>query len=89
MTYTDCIKDFGVFIDSKLYFHSQVQYNFPQVIKLLHLIHNVIFSFLILDSLLILYSSLVRHKSEYASIAWNSITSTDTEKNSSTFRESL
>jgi hypothetical protein len=60
ITRTDCIKDLGVFIDSKLYFHSHVDYIFSQSIKLLGLIHNITFSFSTLDSLLILYFLLVR-----------------------------
>jgi hypothetical protein len=70
----------GVFIDSKLYFHSHVDYIFSQYIKLLGLIRNNTFSFSTLDSLLILYFSLVRPKLEYASVVWNSITSTDAKK---------
>jgi hypothetical protein len=68
ITHTDCIKDLGVFIDSKLYFHCHVDYIFSQSIKLLGLIRNITFSFSTLDSLLILYFSLVRPKLEYASV---------------------
>jgi hypothetical protein len=74
---TDCIKDLGVFIDSKLYFHSHVDYIFSQSIKLFGLVRNITFSFSTLDSLLISYFSLVRPKLEYASVVWYSITSTD------------
>jgi hypothetical protein len=70
----------GVLIGSKLYFHSDVDYIFSQYIKLLGLIRNITFSFSTLDSLLILYFSLVRPKLEYASVVWNSITSTDAKK---------
>jgi hypothetical protein len=80
ITRTDCIKDLGGFIDSKLYFHSHVDYIFSQFIKLLGLIHNITFSFSTLDSSLILYFLLVRPKLEYASVVWNSITSTDAKK---------
>jgi hypothetical protein len=48
ITRTDCIKDLGVFIDSKLYFHSHVDYIFPQSIKPLVLIRNITSSFLTL-----------------------------------------
>jgi hypothetical protein len=80
VTHTDCLKDLGVFIDSKLYFYSYVDYIFSQVIKLLGLIHNITFSFLTLDSLLTLYLAVVRPKLEYASIVWNSVTSPDAKK---------
>jgi hypothetical protein len=80
ITRTDYIKDLGVFIDSKLYVHSHVDGIFSQSIKLLGLIRNIIFSFSTLDSLLILYVSLVRPKLQYASVVWNSITSTDAKK---------
>jgi hypothetical protein len=80
ITRTDFIKDLGFCIDSKLYFHFHVDYIFSQSIKLLGLIRNITFSFSTLDSLLILYFSLVRPKLEYASVVWNSITSTVAKK---------
>jgi hypothetical protein len=80
ITSTDCINVLGVFIDSKLYFHSHVDYIFSQSIKLLGFISNITFSFSTLDSLLILCFSLVRPKLEYASVVWNSITSTNANK---------
>ena len=80
ITRTDCIKDMGVFIFSKLYFLSYVDYIFSQSIKVLGLIRNITFSFSTFDHLLILYFSLVRPKLVYASVVWNSITSTDARK---------
>jgi hypothetical protein len=88
ITRTDCIKDLGIFIDSKFYFHSHVGYIFSQSIKLLGLIRNITFSFSTLGSLLIFYFSLVRPKLKYESVVWNSITSTDA-KNVRAFKRSL
>jgi hypothetical protein len=48
--------------------------------KLLVLIRTITFSFSTLYSLLMLYTLLVRPKLEYASVAWNSITNTDSNK---------
>jgi hypothetical protein len=45
---TDCIKGLGVFIDSKLYFQSHVDYIFSQSTKLLGLIRNITFHFRLL-----------------------------------------
>jgi hypothetical protein len=78
--YYYCIKDLGVFLDSKLYFHQHVDYLFSDTITLLGLIRSITFSFSSLDSLMILYSSLVRSKLEYASVAWNSLTNTKSNK---------
>jgi hypothetical protein len=77
---TDCIKDLGDFLDSKLYFHQYADYIFSHTIKLLRLIQTITFSFSSLESLMMLCSSLVRSKLEYASVAWNSLTNTDSNK---------
>jgi hypothetical protein len=47
---------------------------------MLGLIRYITSSFSTLDSLLFLYSTLVRSIIEYASVAWNSITITDSAK---------
>jgi hypothetical protein len=77
---SDCINGLGVFIDSKLHFHSHVDSIFSQAIKLLGLIRNISFSFSTLDSVLTSYSSLVRPKLECACAVWNSVTSTEAKK---------
>jgi hypothetical protein len=48
--------------------------------KLLGLILTLTFSLSTLDSLLILFFALVRSKFEYAYVAWNSVTVTDSDK---------
>lgn len=77
---TDCIKDLGIYLDSKLHFHQHVDHLFSHALKLLGLIRTITFSFSTLDSLLTLYSTLVRSKLEYASVVWNSVTITDSNK---------
>jgi hypothetical protein len=82
MTRNDSTKDLGVFIDCKLRFHNHVDYIFSQCIKMLGLVRTLTFSFSSLDCLYIymLYFTLVRSKLEYASVVWNSITTTDVNK---------
>jgi hypothetical protein len=59
---------------------SHIDYISFQVLKNLFLIRYVASSFSTLHSLSVLYSTLARPKLEYASVAWNSITSTDSSK---------
>jgi hypothetical protein len=74
------IKDLGVFFDSKSYFHNHVDFIFSECIKLLGLIRSITFRFCSLGYLYLVYFTLVRSKLEYASVVWNSITSTDANK---------
>jgi hypothetical protein len=74
---TDCIKDLGVHIDSKLYLHKHVDSLFLHTMKLLGLIRTIAFSFSTLDSLLMLHIAIVRSELWYASVVWNSITNAD------------
>jgi hypothetical protein len=76
---TDTIKDFGVELDSKLYFHAHVDYVISQSARMLGLIRTITYSFSTFDSLLIFYVTPVRPKLEYALIVWNSITATDSK----------
>jgi hypothetical protein len=77
---SQCVKDLGVLLGCKLYFHQHINYIFSQSLKMLGLIQYITSSFSTLDSLVLLCSTLVRSKIEYASVAWNSITITDYAK---------
>jgi hypothetical protein len=77
---TDFIKDLGVYIDCKLLFHYHVDFLFPHAMKLPRLIRRITFSFYTIDSLLMLYFALDGSKLEYVSVAWNSVTITDSNK---------
>jgi hypothetical protein len=79
-TRTDTIKDLGVFIHVKLHFHDHVNYIFSHCIKLLGLARSITFNFSSLECILRLCITFVRSKLEYASVIWNSITSTYTNK---------
>jgi hypothetical protein len=74
VTRSQCIKDLGVLLDCKLYFHLHVDYILSQGLKMLGLIRYIMSSFFTLESPLVLYSSLVWSKLEYALVIWNSIT---------------
>jgi hypothetical protein len=80
ITRTDCVKDLGLWLDNKLYLHHHVNYIFSVASNLLGLIKFIMYNVSSLDSLLVLYISLVRSKLEYASIAWNNLTTTDSNK---------
>ena len=80
ITRTDIIKDHGVLLDSKLHFHAHVDYIFSQSLRTLGLIRTLTYIFSTLDCLLLLHSTLVRPKLEYASVVWNWVTSTDARK---------
>jgi hypothetical protein len=77
---TDSIKDLGVFLDSKLYFHDHVSFIFSRCIMLLGLVRSVIFNSLSLECMFTLYFTLVKSKVECASVVRNSVTSTDANK---------
>ena len=71
---------FGVQLDSKLHFQAHVDYIISQSLRTLGLIRVLTYSISALDCLLLLFSTLVRPKLEYASVVWNSVTSTDARK---------
>jgi hypothetical protein len=80
ITRSHSVKDLGVCIDNKLHFHDHVNYIFSQSTRLLGLIRNITFNFSSIESMLRLYIALVWSKLEYASVVWNSMTSTDASK---------
>jgi hypothetical protein len=51
----DTVKDLGIILDTKLYFHPHVDYIFSQALKLLGLIHAITFSFSSIDSFFMSY----------------------------------
>jgi hypothetical protein len=67
----ECIKDLGVMVNSKLYFHCHVDFVYSQALGTLGLIRFITYNFSSLDSLVILYIALIRSKLEYASVVWN------------------
>jgi hypothetical protein len=64
-------KDTGVQLDSKLHFHAHADYLFSPSLRNLGLIRLLTYSFSTLECLLLLYSTLVRPKLQYASVVWN------------------
>jgi hypothetical protein len=65
---SQCVNDLGVLLDCTLYFHQHINYIFSQSLKMLGLIRYITSSYSTLDSLLVLYSTLVRSKIENASV---------------------
>jgi hypothetical protein len=78
VTHTDCLKNLGIFLDSDFHFHNHVNCLFSWCFKLLGLVRSVTLSISSFEcTLCMLYFTLFKSKLEYASIVWNSITSTD------------
>jgi hypothetical protein len=77
---TDCVKGLGVMLESKLHFHRRVECLHSQALKLLGPIYFIAYNFSSLDSLKVLYITLIRSKLEYASVVWNKLTSADYNK---------
>jgi hypothetical protein len=51
---SDCIKDFGAMLDSKLYFHCHVDFVYSQALRTLGLLRFITYNFSSLDSLVVL-----------------------------------
>jgi hypothetical protein len=64
----ECIKDLGVMLESKLYFHWRVDFVYSQALRTLGLIRFITYNLSSLDSLVVLYTDLIRSKLEYASV---------------------
>jgi hypothetical protein len=56
ITWTDSVKDRGVFLDAELHFHNHVNYIFSHCIKLLGLVRCITFNF---SS--VVYAQIVHH----------------------------
>jgi hypothetical protein len=76
---SDCIKDLGVMLDSKLHFHRHIDFVHSQAFRTLGFIY-VTYNFSTSDCLVVLYNSLIRSKLEYASAVWNNLSLTDSNK---------
>jgi hypothetical protein len=55
-----CIRDLGVMLDSKLYFHCHVDFVHSQTLRTSGLIRLITYNFSSLESLVVLYISLIR-----------------------------
>jgi hypothetical protein len=77
---SDCIKDLCVMLDSKFYFHYHVDFVYSWELRTLGLIHFITYNFSSLYSLVVLYIALIKSKLEYASVVWNKLTSSDSNK---------
>jgi hypothetical protein len=74
---SDCIKDMGVMLDSKLHFHSHVDYLHSQGLRALGLIRYIAYNFSFIDTLVVLYNAFVMSRLEYTSVVWNNLTLTE------------
>jgi hypothetical protein len=58
----ECMKDLGVMVDSKLYFHCHVDFIYFQAPRTLGLIRFITYNSSSLDSLVVLHIALIRSK---------------------------
>ena len=77
---TDSFKNLRVPVDSKHFFHYNVNYICSQSLKMLGIAHTLTFYFSTIDSLLLSHFTLVRSKLEYGSPVWNNIKAIDANK---------
>jgi hypothetical protein len=68
------MRDLGVMLDSKLYFHYHIDFVYSQELRTLGLIRVIIYNFSSLDSLVVLYISLIRSKLELYGIILHRLT---------------
>jgi hypothetical protein len=80
MLRSECIKDLGIMLCSKLYFICHVDFVYSQTLKILGLIHFITYNFFSLGSLVVLYIALIRSNLECASVVWNNLTTTDSNR---------
>jgi hypothetical protein len=73
----ECVKDLGVVLHSKFYFHCHVDFLYSQALRTLGLIRFITYEFSSLDSLVVLFIAVIRSKIDYGSVVWNKLTSTD------------
>jgi hypothetical protein len=74
---SDSIKDLGVRIDSKLYFHCHADFVYSQALRTLGLTRYITHNLSSFDSLLVLYNVPIRSTLQYTSLVCNSFALTD------------
>jgi hypothetical protein len=79
-TRADSMKDPEIFLGSELHFHNHDNHIFSHCIKLPGLVRRTTFTFSSLECMHGLITLVTRSKLEYASVAWNSMASTDCNK---------
>jgi hypothetical protein len=67
-------------LDTKLYFHRHVDFVHSQALSTLGLMRYVTYNFSSLDCLVVFYIFLIVSKLEYASVVWNNLSLTDSNK---------
>jgi hypothetical protein len=77
---TDCVKDLGAMLYSKLHFHRHVDCLSSQALKLLGVISFITYNFSFSDRLKVLHITSTLSKLEYTSVVWNNFTLADSNK---------